>query len=350
MKKGLCLIFAFCAACLGAAPLNPEIVKKEVKVLRRPIMVSIIGEDLKQLPPDGKTDVQEMIRHWIDAMNKEISMKPDLVVLPEICDMWTGIKTAEEKHAWIAKRGDQVLKALQAYAKKHRTYLVYPAYRELGNRRYQNSAFVIDRDGDVVGRYDKLRITVRDAAFGVIAGKKPVAVETDFGRLAMLICFDLNFWELLEPYRALKPDVLVFSSYYHGDFMLQVWAYRCQAHLVASTVGGLPKEVLTPCGTFQHTEEDYHRTFSEVINTNCKVVHLDFNWGKLQAARNKYGRKLRLDRAGSVGALTLYSEDPDLPIDKVIKEFDIELWDDYYSRSVKACEETIRTAPDAAWK
>ena len=350
MKKLLGLSLCVGAAALAAAPLNPEIVKKEVKIVRRPAMVSVIGSSLQQLPPDGKTDVDTMIEFWTTRMDREVVTKPDLIVLPEICDMWAGFKTAEEKHLWLEKRGDKILNAFREYARKHKTYVIYPTYRQLGNRRYQNSAFVIDREGDVVGRYDKLRPTVRDIAFGTIPGKAPVAVDTDFGRIAMLICFDLNFWELLDSYVALKPDILLFSSYYHGDFMLKVWAYKCRAHLVASTIGHLPKEIVSPCGTTLRLEEDYEWTISEPINTNCKVVHLDFNREGIQAARAKYGRKIKMDSAGSVGAVTLYSEDPNLPIDDVLKEFKIEVWDDYYNRSVKACDEAIRTAPDAAWK
>ena len=350
MKKWMGWTVGMGAAALMAAPLNPDIVKKEVKTVRRPAMVSVIGSSLMQLPPDGKTDVDAMIEFWTTRMDREVVMKPDMIVLPEICDMWAGLKTAGEKHNWIEKRGDKILNAFREYAKKHKTYIIYPAYRQLGNKRYQNSAFVIDREGDVVGRYDKLRPTVRDIAFGAVPGKAPVAVDTDFGRIAMLICFDLNFWELLDSYIALKPDILLFSSYYHGDFMLKVWAYKCRAHLVASTIGSLPKEVVSPCGTTLRLEEDYEWTLSEMINTNCKVVHLDFNQAGIQAARAKYGRKIKVDTAGSVGAVTMYSEDPALPIENVLKEFNIELWDDYYKRSVDACNEAIKTAPEAAWK
>ena len=51
MKKLLSLSLCMGAAALAAAPLNPEIVKKEVKIVRRPAMVSVIGSSLQQLPP-----------------------------------------------------------------------------------------------------------------------------------------------------------------------------------------------------------------------------------------------------------------------------------------------------------
>ncbi len=335
MNKFWLLPLAAFAVIAEAAPLNPAVVHKEVKIVRRPITVSVVGPDLAACPADGKVTVEAMIRHLTGAIEKELSRRPDLIVLSETCDMWLEMPD-EQRHDWIAMRGDKILNVLREYAKKYHTYIVYPTYRELGNRRYCNSAFLIDREGDVVSVYDKVYPTVYEIDFGVVPGQGPVIAETDFGTLGMVICFDLNFWELLDRYAALRPDVITFSSYYHGDFMLQAWAYKCRAHLIASTVGRLEKDVFTPCGTPQRVEHNYFYTFSERINTNCAVVHIDFNWEKLQAACDKYGPVLRIDTARGVGAVTLFCDDPAIPIHDIIREFGIELWDDYYRRSTEA--------------
>ena len=337
MKKRLLLPLIVFAVLAEAAPLDPAVVHKEVKIVRRPITVSVVGPELAAYPADGKVTVEAMIRHLTGAIEKELARRPDLIVLPELCDMWQGMPR-EQRHDWIALRGDSILNILREYARKYRTYIVYPAYRELGNRRYANSAFLIDREGDVVSIYDKVYPTVGDIEFGTIPGKGPVIAETDFGTLGTAICFDLNFWELLDRYAALRPDVIVFCSYYHGDFMLRAWAYKCRAHLIAATIGRLEKDVFTPCGTPQRVERNYFRTFSERINTNCAVVHLDFNQAKIQAACDKYGPALRIDTAGGVGAVTLFCDDPAIPIHDIIREFGIELWDDYYRRSTEAAD------------
>ena len=113
MKKLMGLGICMGAAALLAAPLNPEIVKKEVKIVRRPAMVSIIGSSLMPLPPDGKTDVDAMIEFWTTRMDREAVMKPDMIVLPEICDMWAGFKTAEEKSSAV-----NVIYAIQGQSPK----------------------------------------------------------------------------------------------------------------------------------------------------------------------------------------------------------------------------------------
>ena len=38
---------------------------------------------------------------------------------------------------------------------------------------------------------------------------------------------------------------------------------------------------------------------------------------------------------GAVGAVTVLSNDPAKPIDEIVREFGLILWDDYYARSVR---------------
>ncbi len=324
----------------GAEMLNPEIVSKSPEVKPRRITVSVIGSDLPERPADGVFSVDRMIEYWRNEIASELPNRPDLIVLPEICDMYKGM-TPEEKRAYLAARGDRVLKFLQELARKQKAYIAYPTYRNLPGGKLANCTIFIDRAGDVVGIYDKNYPTVGDIAFGAVPGRDPVVVKTDFGTVGFAICFDLNFWEFLDRYAALQPNVLLFSSYYHGGFMQSVWAYRCRAWFVGAAIGQLESTVVNPVGETVKRSTCYFRRFTTTFNTNCRVVHLDGNWGKLQAAIDKYGQRIEVSDPGNVGAVLLTSEDPALPVDQVVKEFDIELWDGYYARSNAAREAAL---------
>ena len=182
-------------------PCAPVPVQKAVKVERREIAVSIIGKGLLSRARCGSAE--EMIAYWTAAMDEEIGNKPDLVVLPEICDVIQGVSPQGEVD-WLRRRGNRVLEAFAAYAKRHRCYLVYPTYRQLPDGAWANCAIVIDRDGDVVGVYDKYQPTVRDLGNPVLdvrPGTGTCVVETDFGRLGVMICFDLNFQPIQDLWR-----------------------------------------------------------------------------------------------------------------------------------------------------
>ena len=246
-------------------PCAPVPVQKAVKVERREIAVSIIGKGL--LSRAKCRSAEEMIAYWTAAMDEEIGNKPDLVVLPEICDVLQGV-SPQEKADWLRRRGNRVLEAFAAYAKRHRCYLVYPTYRQLPDGAWANCAIVIDRDGDVVGVYDKYQPTVRDLGNPVLdvrPGTGTCVVETDFGRLGVMICFDLNFQPIQDLYAKENVDVLAFPSYYDGGHNRHTWAARCQAYVVAATVGSLDKTVVGPAG------DELFRAVSPAAGTRASI-------------------------------------------------------------------------------
>ncbi len=333
------VVFALVGICdeVFPPPCDPVPVKKPVKVVRREITVSVIGLARPALPKGRKPTVAECFRHWKSGMDKEIANKPDLIVLPEGVDSWLGA-TPADKFDWVRRRGDLLLKEFQRYAKEYGAYLVFNSYRQRKDGRFANASYLIDREGDVVGVYDKAYPTPGEILWKelpIVPGDRPVVVDTDFGRVGFAVCFDLNFRDLVEAYRREKPDVICFSSAYHGDFWQRVWAYTCQSYFVGATLGELAKDVWGPSGEAIFHSQGYFRTGTFRINTNYRVCHLDDNWGGLQRAVDKYGQKVEVRNPGAVGCVTFLSNDPAVPVDNIIKEFGLILWDDYYSRSVE---------------
>ena len=76
MPAGKNIATAVACALLAASSARAE---------RREIAVSGIGLDRPSLPPVAES-VPKVVKYWIDAMDREIGNRPDLVVLPECCD------------------------------------------------------------------------------------------------------------------------------------------------------------------------------------------------------------------------------------------------------------------------
>lgn len=343
MKKVLRSCILVCAvlvesyATADPPPCDPAPVVKDVTVHRREITVSIVGLPRPSVPAAGAS-VESCVRYWTRGIDREIFKKPDLIVLPESVDCWQGMSRAQVRDWVVHIRGDGLLKAFQAYAKKHRSYLVFNSYRQRSDGRFANSTFALDRDGDVVAVYDKAYPTkweIECPHLTIVPGERPVAVDTDFGRLSFVTCFDLNFRDLMEAVASLKPDVVAFCSAYHGGFWQRAWALTCRSYFVGSTLGEKAKNVWGPSGEPIFLLDDYFKTGSVRINTNCEVCHLDYNWDALRRAEAKYGPRMTVRDPGSVGCVTLLSNDPALKAETLLKEFGIEPLDDYYARSVR---------------
>ena len=98
---------------------------------------------------------------------------------------------------------DQVLAACRAAAKKHGSWVHLGSLAVLvGDGKVANRGFVIDRNGNIQARYDKIHLFDVDLPTGESwresavyrAGEKSVVVNgTPVGKLGLTICYDLRF-------------------------------------------------------------------------------------------------------------------------------------------------------------
>ncbi|MCP4641369.1 MAG: carbon-nitrogen hydrolase family protein [bacterium] len=305
--------------------------------MARHITISTLGPESLQFGPEGKLHGQEaldrMLAHWRDLIDRVLPDEPDLIVVPEACDRFLEHST-EERLDYYRFRGDTVRDFFADVARDNGCYVAYSAVREMDDGTWRNSTQIIDRGGHVAGIYNKNHVVVEETTeYGVLCGKDAPIIECDFGRVACAICFDLNFDEVRLKYAKERPDLVVFCSMYHGGLMQAYWAYSCRAHFVTA-VAGAPSAILSPVGETIATTTNYFPYVTARVNLDCKVVHLDYNWDKLRAAKVKYGRGVTIADPGHLGCVLLTCEMDDTTVDDVIREFDIEIWDDYMARAL----------------
>ena len=188
----------------------------------------------------------------------------------------------------------------------------------------------------MAGNYDKNYPTIDEMEDNLIrAGSQSQIIQCDFGKVACAICFDLNFDELRSKYALQKPDLVLFCSVYHGGLMQPYWAYSCRAHLVSSigNLRRLPSHIISPLGCILSSTTNYHDFVTATINLDCCVVHLDGHWQKLSAKKQKYGPEVSVFDPGMLGSVLISSQSKKRTVDQLIREFDMELLDDYLDRS-----------------
>jgi predicted amidohydrolase len=327
----------------AAAPANEGAGKPMKK--RRNIIVSSLGPAIQpRLKVSDDAAVERMIEFWRQRIAAVLPDKPDLIVLPELCDRYGGM-TPDEYKAYYAVRGDRVLDFMRRTAKENACYIAYPTALAMPDGTWRNSTVLIGRDGETAGIYHKNYPTIGDIdRNGTLAGKDAPVFDTDFGRVGMAICFDLNFEELMHRYAAQRPDLILFSSYYHGGLMQNVWAYCCRSYFVGS-VAGLENNIIDPLGAVVARSAHHHRRITTAINLDYQVVHLDENREKLAAVKAKYGPGVTISDPGYVGAVLLSSSLDDVTSAEMVQEFKIELWDEYYRRSADHRDRVLEAQP-----
>jgi len=126
---------------------------------------------------------------------------------------------------------------LARLAEKHRTYIVVPIDRKDGAQRL-NSAVVLDRRGRIAGTYDKLypfwveEFTRRPP---VQPGQSVTVISTDFGRLGLAICFDVNWAPLWQRLSDLRAELVIWPSAYSAGRTLQARAIDYSYYVMSAT-------------------------------------------------------------------------------------------------------------------
>ena len=207
----------------------------------------------------------------------------------------------------------------------------------IGRGGVVDTSILVDRDGEVIGRYDKMFPTIPELEKGVIPGTVAPVFETDFGLVGLLICFDLNFPEVRVALKQSKPDLVVFSSLYRGGLQAGL-AYKLRAFVVTSIASELGL-IIDRAGRIIK-ESTYEALAVAPININSVAVHMDFNWTKMDAMLAKYGHALTFDyhtREAFFVIASAHDED----IEAIIKEFQLEPADAYFDRSRRVRAEML---------
>lgn len=146
---------------------------------------------------------QETNLRTVERMLEDVrEQKPDFVMLPEMfcCPYQTECfpKYAEEE-------GGPVWQALSRYAKEYGIYLIGGSVPERGaDGNVYNTTYVFNRAGEQIGKHRKTHLFDIDIKGGqsfresdtLTAGNSDCVFDTEFGRMGVMICFDIRFPEM----------------------------------------------------------------------------------------------------------------------------------------------------------
>ena len=279
--------------------------------------------------------VVQVSKHLRNELEKVLPDRPDFVLLPEVCDVPADETSGFSRQDFFRARGNLIYDMLAETAAQHNCNIGYSTnYFDNGGSLVNGTRF-ISRSGKLLGGYEKNFPTIGEMEEGVKAGTKHQIIETDCGRIAGVICFDLNFDELRLAYAAQQPDIIMFSSFYHGGLMQQYWAYSCRSFFVGSVSPSLimPSAIIAPNGRILAETTNYFNYATAVINLDRVLLHLDYNWPKLTELKKKYGPEVEIDDTGKLASVLLYSNSDDFTVADLVREYELEPLDDYLKRA-----------------
>ncbi|MBU8849136.1 MAG: carbon-nitrogen family hydrolase [Desulfobacterales bacterium] len=171
-----------------------------------------------------------------------------LAVLPEMFSCSFDNENLKE-HAEIT---DKIVERLSFFARENQMAIVGTLPEKEKDLIYNTMVF-IDVDGKLKGRYRKLhlfRLTGEHLYY--TGGNKIVMVDSSFGRIGLMICYDLRFPELARSLFLKKAQIVVVSAQWpesrkdHWKTLVKARAIENQMFMICSNRTGTDDQLQFP--------------------------------------------------------------------------------------------------------
>ena len=118
-------------------------------------------------------------------------------------------------------------------AAQHKMYVVAGVIEKQGHIAY-NACVLIGRDGKVAGKYRKMCLPDEEIEAGLCPGDSYPVFDTDFGRVGLMICWDLSYPEVARELCSKGAQVILMPIWGGEECLAKARAVENQVYLVAS--------------------------------------------------------------------------------------------------------------------
>jgi predicted amidohydrolase len=151
-------------------------------------------------------------------------------------------------------------------AEKYHSYIVPWDMEPAGDGHFYNTSYIIDRQGNEIGRYRKVHLTYDEQLRNTIKGDGFPVFELDFGKVGIMICFDNYFPESARCLALQGAELILYPLY--GDTLKNQWDIKLRARAIDNTV------YISPCA-IQGYNNGKGVVFSGLVdpegNTVCRL-------------------------------------------------------------------------------
>ncbi len=191
----------------------------------RPVTIASLN-----LRPSNTKASAESVRQFVAAVERAIPGKVDVILLPEgITVIGTG-KSYVEVSETIPGPTTATLGEL---AKRRSSYVVAGIYEREGAIVY-NTAVLIDRHGNVVGKYRKVYLPSGEIEGGLTPGNDYPVFQTDFGTVGLMICYDVMFPDPAYALARQGAEIVLLPIWGGDETLAKARAIENKVFLVAS--------------------------------------------------------------------------------------------------------------------
>ena len=171
-------------------------------------------------------------------LNEAVKDEPDIICLTELFLSW-----GKDFNGGFIKQDE--IKKYQDFANNNNVNIILGSVALESNipGKSTNTSFIIDRSGNIVGRYDKIymyKVNKPDFVFDenddTIPGKGPGIFELDGIKVGVGICFDLRFPEYFRELTKNGARVIFLPSHFNKKTGSIAWDVLTRARAIENQV------------------------------------------------------------------------------------------------------------------
>lgn len=138
-------------------------------------------------------DTEYCVSQALDSISQAISSNAEIIILPELSTSGYCFQNINEVQTSSQSIGGEFVVKCVQLAKENDVVIVAGMNIE-NDSKYWNASIVIDNSG-IVGWYAKAHLFGDEGKFFTPGDKAPLVVNTSKGRIATMICYDIEFSE-----------------------------------------------------------------------------------------------------------------------------------------------------------
>lgn len=289
-------------------------------------------------------DPAENLRLGLALLDAAGRQRPDLAVLPETF-MAAGLASDAIRSVAQPIPGP-AFDAVADCARRHAMNVVAGFFLSDGDR-VSNVAAIIDRSGKLGGIYSKTHPTEGEIEGGVTPGAGARVFDTDFGRLGLAICFDINWPSLWSAMKSEGADAVCWISAYEGGLPLQAKSSSHEMPIITS-VWPYHARVIDRTGRVLAQTSRWSRLAVQRLSLDKRVFHTDQQAHLLLPIQVRYADRVRVESFTEEHIFTVESVSPDLEVEEVIQEFGLVEFGAYLERCERCQDNARRKTSDSA--
>ena len=212
-----------------------------VPVSQRPraITLKVASIQYRAVPSDKSGNIRSLSHLVIEAALNGAK----IIVLPELCTTGLHIENLAASESLAESIPGPATEVFAGLALRHRIYLVLGlAELDRAAGKFYNAQVVIGPDGGIMGKYRKIHLFGPDLNWAATGDLGYQSVDTEWGRVGMGVCCDINYWQLIDFLSERRVDMFAFSTNWVGEELpFQYWSEMVAGrsyHLIAANNWG----------------------------------------------------------------------------------------------------------------